>query len=413
MLLSICMVSGLLYGCGNSAAPASEVAGGQTAEASEETGKGTGAEESETDATAETSGSTVSGEETSVSGDAGNADNTSGSEVSFGNPDIIPLESELNYDYIQDENGSAIVLAHYPSYSISVNGWEKLNDSLKQLNSDLKKTAEENMSACEERALEDINEADGIRGDYYSYENTGAVTRADKSAVSILFSNYMWSGGAHPNSWFESATIDSNTGNDLTISDIVTDVDKLPEILEKELKEVYEKDTFLEDDLKGLIKQSYEANGDYVFTLSPDGITFYFSPYELAAYAMGAQYVTIPYDKYPDLIKAEYVKEKGDYILPVLADMKYTLANGDKVSITWYPSDEYGYEHELNVNINGTENSEKITALSLEPYLIRCGDKDYLYVQESQENDYRMLNIYSLQDGKLSEGKDFDRGFSG
>nr|MCR5747797.1 hypothetical protein [Lachnospiraceae bacterium] len=47
------------------------------------------------------------------------------------------------------------------------------------------------------------------------------------------------------------------------------------------------------------------------------------------------------------------------------------------------------------------------------PYLIRCGDKDYLYVQESQENDYRMLNIYSLQDGKLSEGKDFDRGFSG
>ncbi len=116
-------------------------------------------------------------------------------------------------------------------------------------------------------------------------------------------------GGAHPDFYYETWNIDPSTGKEILLSDVISSQEKLNEILEQKLLADYPdveyfglKDSLAEYDMS--LKESEEKDdGDflyaYEFTLDPDGISFYFSPYGVSAYAYGDQVVKILYDEDP------------------------------------------------------------------------------------------------------------------
>lgn len=170
------------------------------------------------------------------------------------------------------------------------------------------------------------------------------VQRADDRILSVRVNGDEHTGGVHPNYWVVGMNLDPATGEPVALSDVLTDLEELPAILTEKITEKYTFEPFsgLREQLEG-----YEE-GHYNWTLDYQGITFYFSPYEIASYAAGLLTATIWYDELPELFVENYIDApKGGWakLLPNANEVEVDLGSGDKEKDSLYLStyeDEYG-----------------------------------------------------------------------
>nr|WP_321452224.1 DUF3298 domain-containing protein [uncultured Carboxylicivirga sp.] len=112
---------------------------------------------------------------------------------------------------------------------------------------------------------------------------------SDNGELSILFSNYLFTGGAHGNTLLKSCSFDSEGKEVLNLSNIIKGkyFGKLQELSRKKLK--------VKLGYEGFVDDGTQTIGDFsVFVLSSDSISFYFSQYQVASYADGIQKVSFP-----------------------------------------------------------------------------------------------------------------------
>jgi len=107
--------------------------------------------------------------------------------------------------------------------------------------------------------------------------------------ISMVYAEYSYMGGAHPNNFVLFSNYSLNTGNKIKLSDILVD-DYLPEltkIAEEEFRKLKKLNTaqtlneagyWFEDNL-------FTINNN--FALSDKNLTFYYNTYEISAYAYG------------------------------------------------------------------------------------------------------------------------------
>ncbi|MBQ9492963.1 MAG: DUF3298 domain-containing protein [Oscillibacter sp.] len=142
-------------------------------------------------------------------------------------------------------------------------------------------------------------------GQAFGGEVRSLIRRADARVVSIV--NYWWdySGGAHMSYGYGAANFDTATGAEITLGDILTEEGKLTinSRIGQELNTVYASLS------PGGMVADYLLD-DYTFSLEPDGVTFWFNPYEIASYADGLLTVKLYFDRDADLLRDAY---KGDY----------------------------------------------------------------------------------------------------
>lgn len=153
------------------------------------------------------------------------------------------------------------------------------------------------------------------------------------------------------------------------------------------------------------------------------GITFYFSPYEIASYATGIIRATIWFDENPELFYAEYLErpESGFAMSVPLGyeidvDLDPSDAGKDRLLISAYEDQEYGTYY-LNVSKNDTVYEFSDYGYRFVPYLVCVGEAGkeqyYLYVESTQENDYNILYVYDLNQEKMQRTVFEGVGFSG
>ena len=124
---------------------------------------------------------------------------------------------------------------------------------------------------------------------YESYEFSGFVR-------SVVFNMSFYTGGAHPNSGYKSFNFDVMNNQELTLNDVFLNGnipwDTISTLVQDDLK------TQLGDiaDVTS-IEQGTGTNPDNYknWVVSSDGLTFFFDPYQVAAYAAGPQKVVIPF----------------------------------------------------------------------------------------------------------------------
>lgn len=149
----------------------------------------------------------------------------------------------------------------------------------------------------------------------YSSEISADVVRADDELFSIIVSYYDFSGGAHPNHSNGSVNIDPATGKRIELQEVVTDNAAAAKAIKDELYAAYpdlvsEFESFIYLEEGESVLDAYESkltNDLYTWTIDTAGLRVYFSPYEMASYAAGYQEILLTYDKYPNLIKPEYI----------------------------------------------------------------------------------------------------------
>ncbi|QJD80861.1 DUF3298 and DUF4163 domain-containing protein [Spirosoma rhododendri] len=124
-----------------------------------------------------------------------------------------------------------------------------------------------------------------------------------QKVLTVRMENYAYTGGAHPNTNVMFMNFDRQTGNVLALTDMVSDTTALLTIVER----AFRKD-------QGLLPQyNLEERGYFLrdgqfflpanIGIDRKGLTFYYNPYEIAAYALGPIEVTVPYEQLGGILK--------------------------------------------------------------------------------------------------------------
>ena len=316
---------------------------------------------------------------------------------------VVPLQLMMGTGYLSewDENYNELCTASWDALVLreeDAKTYPKLADALAELNDDQSVAA----TAFVQEMLPYAEEALASNPEYFGGFTSNAaytIQRADNKILSIRVDGDEYTGGVHPNYGVYGVNIDPITGEKMELTDILTDTEAIYPLLEEKLAENYPEETFF-GSLDELL-QSYQPE-DFGWTLGYQGITFYFSPYDIAPYAAGLLTATIWFDEMPSLFREEYITApEGGYAMallewtPMEVDLKAGDGQRDTLSYAAYEG-EYGSK-ELTLTLNGVDYPEETwVAFDMTPYLVCTGERFWLYVEARIENDYRIVYIYDL-----------------
>lgn len=142
----------------------------------------------------------------------------------------------------------------------------------------------------------------------YEEESFYTVETNENGVLCVSNSVYSYMGGAHPNSYTELKNYDLNTGKIIALKDLFVSgyAPKLRAIAEKLFREqngMGPKESLSDAGYDFGADGKFQLNDN--FSIQAGGLYFQYNSYEIAAYAMGAPAVFIPYSSLKELIKPE------------------------------------------------------------------------------------------------------------
>jgi len=251
-----------------------------------------------------------------------------------------------------------------------------------------------------------IDAAKDLSGDNFNplyLEGTSKIyiQRADTRIVSYLEDEFVYSGGVHPDYYYRTSNFDTKTGKELSLTDVMSSIKELPDILKSEIVSKYDYIKFDNNQLLEILK-GYSAD-DYKWTIDYQGITFWFSPYDIASYMAGPLSAKLYFNEHQNIIRDEYKKAPSDaygMMLPFRQKMDFDLDltdnKSDYIEID-IKSDQYGNYSMLSVTVNGkTVTDETNYAYDFDVYLVHIGNKCYIYSDSWSDNDYHMFSTWDI-----------------
>mgnify|MGYP001722946133 FL=1 len=363
-----------------------------------------------------------SAEETTTQAKESSAEETKAEEEGQENQDsaaIVPVTVDYSYDGDWKDQ-KTLFSSKVAQIKLMDDSHEKLQDALKALNQsaldDQKSVIDENKEYAEQ---EYASNPDMVE---YTFDRDILVARSDETVLSMAVMEGSYLGGAHPFGMTTGRTYDTQTGKELSLKDVVSDYDGIYEYVKKQLEENYDQSMFFEDYQDTLQKMFYDESGDYgtvQWTISQTGLSIYFNQYDLAPYVAGSQQVDISFKAQPQLFQSRYVVEKESYSKVIRENSScFADVNGDgkEEEISYSVArDEYGFGGAITVTCDGqTFDTAEIDkdasdaygaygAYSSEGYVLHTSDgRTYLYLQHLDDNDYRYVNVFRLDQGRPS-----------
>jgi hypothetical protein len=146
----------------------------------------------------------------------------------------------------------------------------------------------------------------------YAMDISYSVAHADNNLISLLFSEYSYTGGAHGNTGSTAYNYDLNRGVMLKLADLFQPNSKyLKTISDYCIAEIKKSDVSDDESIRGGAGPKPENYGSW--NITPEGLQITFDAYQVDAYAAGPQEVVEPYSVLKPLIKpdgplAAYIK---------------------------------------------------------------------------------------------------------
>jgi len=150
----------------------------------------------------------------------------------------------------------------------------------------------------------------------YSYKSLYSPTRLDHSVLSLYGESATYLGDSHPQ--IECNTINYNmvSGEVLTLGSILYNVDALETLCDLVIQNMAAlKDTsLLYDEYPEIVRHRFsrEESYDEDWFFTETGLSFFFSPYEVAPYVSGIVIVEIPYSELSGVIADEFFPPEED-----------------------------------------------------------------------------------------------------
>jgi len=232
------------------------------------------------------------------------------------------------------------------------------------------------------------------------------VRRADSIVISLLFDSYSDYIGIDGFRALSGSTFDSQTGEQLKLSDVVRDMDALPSLIEREMDEyiltvMLSLNTAVQDYFRDTPEDGIRWTLDY------NGVTFYFVSGELTEPDGGSQQVTLTFEEYPELVYERYLNVPEEYTVELTNDATFFAdLNEDGVCETlmfsaWLDRERNHYlDFGIYSNVDGMYYYEECYQYRFYPFYAKTKDGQYLYLYcEFVEEGYRDMNlkVFSLE----------------
>ena len=341
------------------------------------------------------------------------------------------------YETADDEERTQLYEGHNESLMIIDEEKEKFPELDKKL-TELHKSKTAEMDEAYKEGVK--NAKSDLEGGYlagpYSDTRDANLQRSDSNVLSFYYEFYNYMNGAHGSYGIDPYTIDVNTGEEISLSDILTtDNDKLIKILTEKLNEdarnkgVKPEEAYFEldenlshyqigasDEDRANSESDYENYvTPYTWYLDNEGIHFYFGIYEIAPYAYGASDVLIAYDEMPEIFNEKYIPgSKNIPFIKNIGSLYETVIDidGDGISENvsfdyGYDSDDYNYINSLTLKIDNKSATFNDIYMSsggqyAKYYHVRTGDnRNYIYVSNPADNDYYDFYVFDINDNDV------------
>ena len=238
------------------------------------------------------------------------------------------------------------------------------------------------------------------------------VLRADNVLFSFIDTNSNYYGGAHGLYGSSGYAFDVETGKELSFSDIIVDESKIRDLIAGKLDEEYG-DIFFEDIYTTIAQYDFNL---LCWSIGYFDVTLYFNPYDLGPYAAGSQQVVFPFTEYADLFVDKYLSIPEEFVVQLNELDQFCMdvdADGEDETValsTKYLEDDY---YSMLISVDGKETDSDSLTYRIDPYLIKSGDKVYLYLFEHHENDYVILKVFDFAKGAFVEQENANLYFPG
>ncbi len=282
--------------------------------------------------------------------------------------------------------------------------YPEMKKNFDEINDKAKEEAEKLLSELITAAKELEGEAENPI--YCSGEAEVFMQRADSDAISYLEKVYVYSGGIHPDYYYHGKNFNTQSGEEIKLSDVISNISELPGLLANEIEEKYSDVVFtsLAEHLSAYAEEEFSWTIDY------QGITFWFSPYDIAAYAVGPLSIKLYFDEMSELFTGEYMENAPDVYaislpsdLEVEFDLKKNDGKRDKIYLG-KSLDRTGSYYMFNMTVNGTEYINDVNySYSFDTNLVHMKDRNYIYYVSYHEGDYNLLNILDINDGEIKQ----------
>ncbi len=292
--------------------------------------------------------------------------------------------------------------------------YPQLKKALSEFSEAKKEAVESEYHTLSEIAREEFSFRQSEGGEFYPYstESVINVLRADDRVFSFINENYGFSGGVHGSSSVSGYNYDSQTGKLLTLSDVISNREGLYEEIVARLTEEYQEEALFPEYKETVRQEVYEepsglANYNYSlnFTLTTQGMTVYFSPYEIGPWASGTMKVEIPYDSEKAGFNQQYVcsYDAGVHRLKEYESLSIDIdGDGGPEEVSYVPASTDGMVALYTLTADGAEMTlDGYYGISA-AYIMQGEDGVYFYGECLSDNDYRYLAIVNLT--SLAEG---------
>ncbi len=160
----------------------------------------------------------------------------------------------------------------------------------------------------------------------YLYSITYSPMRIDGRVLSLFGNHVVYNGAFHPDRTCVAANYDLQTGEPLSLADIMDPQGSLETICKLVLDVLSKQETALSLDpgYEQVVQQRFKTDisHDESWYFSDDALCFYFAPYEIAPYITGVVHAEVPYSSLKNIIKDAYLparRAKSDGNLTVAA----------------------------------------------------------------------------------------------
>lgn len=233
------------------------------------------------------------------------------------------------------------------------------------------------------------------------------LTRADSNIFSLFIKTMVYSDYDKNGEEIRGINIDSNTGKELKISDVLKNpvglYDKLTE--SEEFMEEYGADiAYFSEKLESVLTKPQEFSdgtnndSDIAWALNNGGMMIYM----IKENDYGKEIVSIPleYARYSEFFKDDVLKLPDDYAFKILPDreIRFNIDGKERALELTQEINEYDIAQEIRVKIDGekrTYQDGSSYGIS-KSYVLKKGDHAYLYVELTYDNDYKSMMIIDL-----------------
>lgn len=237
------------------------------------------------------------------------------------------------------------------------------------------------------------------------------VRRADSVAVSYLTDSYADYGFIEDFRGMWGSSYDTQTGQQLVLTDVIKDMTQIPALVQKELNShLWAGDGYSEAVIQDYFRNTPEDG--ISFTLDYNGVTFYFGDGDITEPGNGGQTATISFAEYPELFEEKYRNVPEAYMVRLPLDSSFfTNLDGDsaleELNVTGVYNEEGRFYSQFGIYIDtdGHYQYEDFYAYGYNPYYVKTAEgKHYLYLfceESDADNRQMMLVVFDVSDGQF------------